>query len=393
MVETHMLPRSKMCFIVFAISFLIVFFPIFGAISSAFILANLFNKKYAGFFAGSGLFVLFFVLNSNKEIYGDWLWYVSHYIYLKDLSLIDYLGEEIYGVTARSTEPVYHFVSSVTSKISGANISALSFIVTALIYFNVSYAAGCLNKHFCVSADKVFLVVCSVVLLGVTFTLTTHLVRQEIAIAFAFVVAVNLLTGSLISAVLLSLVSVGTHSSVIVILTVVWVVWWSLKFSFAKRTLLLIAFSVALLFVGSFLVEGGAGHSFDGKDDGSIGLITYAFDLLIFVGVLFIGYIFGYARYLIQFYLLVILLYSIFVSSLVGQPLAFLRFYFYFELCRLIGVSIISYSLAKKYNGYLGLLSLIVLGCLYLSFRIHRAPFDYGGDLLFYFSRNIFYFI
>lgn len=85
---------------------------------------------------------------------GDWNWYTSHYVLLKNLDFSHYYGRQIGGIPIKFTEPIYYSISYFTSRMTGANIPALAILITFLIYIPMGYAVfNIANKFLTKSYD------------------------------------------------------------------------------------------------------------------------------------------------------------------------------------------------------------------------------------------------
>jgi len=122
-------------------------------------------------------------MNAGKEIDGDWVWYTNHYLMLQKMEFTQYWGQQIGIFRIKITEPVYYFIASVTAKMSGGSIPVIAWVVTSLIYVPLGISVGLVASKIAKNSTHVGITVLVALMIGVTFTLTTQLVRQEIATA------------------------------------------------------------------------------------------------------------------------------------------------------------------------------------------------------------------
>lgn len=359
-------------------------YPVVGLFVVFFVFNFYGSRWWLPLASGAYLSIVFSWINSNKDLSGDWYRYVANYIYLEDLSLADYFGVEVFDVVARSSEPVYHFIASVLSKASGANVTLLAVVVTSIIYFSIVFGVVYLNRFYRYANWKVFLVAVSVGLLGITFTLTTHLVRQEMAIAFLVLALSFLLCNKIALCLIFGLLAAFTHSSSIVLLFNLIAVWFGLRLVGGLKYFALIALILSNVVFSIFFIGGGVGQQFDGRDDGAVSYLVFLFDISILLSVFFVFCFDKERRSLYKFYFVSLFSYMVFLLLCFAEPLAFLRMYFYIELFRVFGVAFIVYYLCSFSFGALPVFSLVVLGCFYVHFRVLNSPFDYGGDFFDY---------
>ncbi|HIE0525904.1 TPA: EpsG family protein [Stenotrophomonas maltophilia] len=337
----------------------------------------------AAFFA-----FLFGWINSNKIPDGDWSWYLYHFQLLQDIPIYDYFGQVHMGVSARLTEPVYHVLAWILSITTSAQPEVLAVVVTAIIYGSVAYfvtgTAAALTATRLSGVYVALAIICASTI-GITFTLTTHLVRQELAIAF--------LLGSLClevkmrrrPALALAMLAVLTHNSAIIpAFVLIFIVQVKLIRNSVIRKSLIGAASLALLGFGYYFSTSDEIYRFGDKNDGAIGLLTYVLDAAIVIGASSLLNTRSVGKLVKSFFIPFVAMYSLTVIGASQQPLALLRMYFYFELIRVVGVTLICLWLAAN-RAFIVLSILAIVGFYYVSLRMDNSPFYFGGEFVDYF--------
>ncbi|ODT24253.1 MAG: hypothetical protein ABS64_06440 [Microbacterium sp. SCN 69-37] len=338
------------------------------------------GRTAAGIGAIAAVTVLFGYLNQGKAIAGDWAWYVEHYRALEHLDLADYLGRPFGWITPAPTEPVYYSVASVLARASHADVGVLSWAATTLIYVPLGVAALMLSKLLTRRVSVAAASIVVAMLCGLTFTLSTQLVRQEIAASFiCLAIALFVVRKPVVGGAALS-VAILTHNSALIPAAAV-----VLSAFFARGDRVnawrIIASALGFALLGALYLRVSGNDSYQGKSDGAVSVFTIGLDLLIVSVFLLLARDHGWPPYT----RLLAYCTPVFVGFLVGvaaQPLPFLRMYFYLEGLRaLMLVVIVGLSLRNVRFRAIAITTAVVLGFLYLHMRIANSPFEYQTGL------------
>ena len=324
-------------------------------------------------------------MNSMKGISNDWSWYTQHYLMLKWMPFNEYWGAQIGIFSIKITEPVYYFISSVTAKLTDGNIPVLAWVISALIYILLGASVGLFSARMAKMPAHVGVSVLAALMVGVTFTLTTQLVRQEIANAFLVSGFVFFYLGKRAIGILLATLAIFTHNSAVAPVAAVIAVH-------------LFAFShgrpawgrVALLWLGflalglAFLFAGPGGDYLDSaKSDGVISTIVIVMDVVFLLVLLFLRSRLGASQGELQHFLNILavasIVYSGFLIGVSPAPLPLLRMYFYVEMFRTLMVTAIVCSLLNTRYGSILAFPILLAAIVYVEMRIAVSHFWFGG--------------
>jgi hypothetical protein len=353
---------------VFALA-LIVFFVFSGA-----------RRASAGILA-TGVFVAGFFgwMNTQKLVMGDWVWYTEHYNLLQRLGLFDYLGHRIGPVQIKWSEPVYYSGAYALSRITHGNVPALAVAVTVGIYLPLTFGIKILLARSTLRPIECNFVVLLTLLGGVTFTLTTHLVRQEIASAFMALAILQYIYGRRKLGILWATIAILTHNSSLVPLAACVV---AVLFVAPSGKILRTRFVVACgAFAGVGFLAAGllSTQGYDAVNDGSVSLLVFAADALLLLVFILLRGSMSWLGPLHAFLVAAVSLHLTFVLSVAYEPVPFLRMYFYMEVFRAIMIGAIIATLIRRES--LAVVAVPALGLMlvYCELRITRSPFVYGG--------------
>lgn len=338
------------------------------------------------------------LFNATKQIDGDWYWYVSDYVELSRVSLWDFLetGES----SIRFSEPLYYALSASLSRLSGGNVIVLALVVSLVIYLTYIFALEKLLKEYGLRRLAAATCIIFAVFAGITFTLSLQLVRQFIAGSILFFYFSLLLEGKNKKAMLLFVIGTLIHNSFIVpaILLAIFSRLWtytSVKQHYLQvvSILLVLGYSLGRLIVDlmsdSFLL---AAYS---KDDGGISNAVLALD-----GFLFLVSLAGvfFFRHRNDFYTkcsaISVLFLAFYGGMLFGAhelTLFLLRFYFYLEWFRVIGVITLVWFLVYRLKKPAAVLLIIPLSFLMLEMRVAQSPFNFGGGAFEHLTGSVFW--
>lgn len=329
--------------------------------------------------ASSGLLAtLLAVSNASKGIDGDWAWYVLHYEALKYTPLSEYFGVRFGPVSAEPTEPLYYAVAQVLAVSSGANVAVLAIAVTFIIYGAMGGAlVATMASLNCRAWDMVVGTVAGM-LVGLTFTLTTQLLRQEIAASFIAVAIVASAYRKWPATIASLAAAVLTHNSAMIpaaglVLAVV------LRRGGRGATLRFLIGGLVFYALGLYYLTTVGNAAYTGQDNGSIGVTVIAFDLFILGVFAFLVRRRGLGSNPVASTVLFCFpAFYGFVLGVASQPLPLLRMYFFIEVLRALMIALIVACLMRGPLRLFVGLGVIVGAFGYLALRIQQSPFTYA---------------
>lgn len=324
---------------------------------------------------------IFSWMNIEKIPVNDWAWYTKHYLWLEDMPLSSYIGNIFNGMTIKVTEPTYHTLSTLVSRISHGSIPVLALVVTALIYGSVSIGIALLARDRLKSAFEAILITWIPLSVGITFTLTAQLVRQEIAasllfLGLAMLWAIRNKTGWL----LVGLALLTHNSAAFPTLCIIFAAWCVIKLQMPpKYWLPLTLIFGAVLGAGLILSPSGENYYISQKSDGNISISIYVLDSLL-IGMLLLA-----RKYLNDLELLTntllasISAYVIFIATVSPAPLLLLRMYFYMDFFRAAILTLLIIAILKSRHALLMGVPAMLLAFAYIEARLLTSPFYFFG--------------
>lgn len=335
-------------------------------------------------------------MNMNKDIAGDWVWYTQHYLRLEYMDFFSYLGAKIGSITVKWNEPVYYAICKVISVYSGGDIPTLALAITVIDYVLVGLAVfrvgGALFVKEGRNPNAIALIGC--VLLAMSFTLVTHLVRQVMGASICIFGYSYLRRGNQWAAGALAVIAFLTHQSVALLVLILYAPV-LLELHIHKRT------ARRVFGLGAILVAAGLGFyishssisSLGDKDDGSVSLALILIDAMIFAALATVVLTSRRRDMMASHFFLSYLIFYAAMSTLLTVPLAVLRIYFYLDFVRTMALLFLVIKgirfLPKALDTALPGIGMLGFGLLYLGLRIDRAPFDFGGSLWHYLAYPI----
>jgi hypothetical protein len=328
----------------------------------------------------ASVFALFGWMNSHKGISGDWYWYTQHFSLLEHIPFLSYYGHRIGPYTIKYTEPVYYFISFVVSRISDGSIPVLAWVVTALIYLQHGVSMTLLFKRSAQTTAQMSAALFVALLVGISFTLTIHLVRQEIALAFMVFGVAILFNGYKKSAFIVMAIGLASHNSLLVpFACVVGVAWWCIKDEKMLPWRVLASF---LVFVGLGLAFLQFSYDNQGHDDGSVSIVTFAFDIVVFTTFQFVRRKLPEIRRFTATLTAVWLVYLGFIIGVASEPLPLLRMYFYVEGLRMLMLGCITLAFFRIRGMSWVIIPMLLLSIVYVEARLRTSPFWFGGGFV-----------
>lgn len=355
--------------------------PVLTSIVAIFALAA--SSKKPIIIAGTTVFVVAVLLafvNVGKSIESDWSWYVQHYKILLNTPLDEYMVGKLPTIIPEVTEPLYYAFSSVLSVASGGNIAVLAASVTLIIYGSLGAAIAIAVCSIDTRTWTVIVATVAGMLLGLTFTLSTQLVRQEIAASLIGLAIVASARRKWILSIIILLAASLTHNSALIPAAGIVLAsflrtdgsgWW---FRFAASGI--IFFGLGHLYLATTSAPSG-------NDNGSISTPVIILDLVILVAFIFLVRRRGLRKNPIASTILMCIpAFYGFVLGIASEPLPLLRMYFYVEILRALMVAFLCASVLRgRWRVVIGVV-IIVSALAYLALRIQQSPFDYDNTLL-----------
>jgi EpsG family len=325
-------------------------------------------------------------INSGKYLSGDLTWYYDHFLLLKKLPLTSYLGSRVNQFTIKINEPFYYTISFILSRISDGNTMVLNIFITGWIYLLTGAAFSKMLNSSGLSPAKTMAALTAAMFTGVTFSLTTHLVRQEFASAAFLLCATSLILKETKLAILFGIISITSHESTYIPFSCLLIGYFYQKIEIPSgktdkivKIFLLLIFSGIGIYYSTHIAIDNIFQRI--RSDGDINPITMSLDALLYIAVFF------HAKKsnneLILKLLFIAALYFSFLIGVSATPLAFLRMYFYVDLFRGCEVIYLSVALLRSNYGELMIFPIIIISTMYIELRILVSNFAYyGGGII-----------
>ncbi len=362
-----------------------IVFPVIPALATLLLVFLVFRSKAVAAFGVTLVVFLFFGwMNSEKALSGDWAWYTHHNFMLQYVSYLDYLGSQFGVIRIKASEPVYHFISFVTARLSGGNSRALAWVVTAFIYLQLGAALAILFGRHARSNIEIASAIFVALLVGITFTLTTQLVRQELAAAFIVLGWAFWIRQWKIAAIVWLLLGLFSHNSsvapALTVFTAALLCTTSVKARFWGVPFTSLLFVATGYFFIHYAGEGGLYTV--GKSDGEISIYVHIFDVFVFLTFLKFRKALPEISKLSSIIAITWVLYVCFLIGAYSEPLPFLRMYFYIEMLRMVMLAGIVLAMFRSRAFFWGILPLLILSIVYVEVRLMTSPFWYRGGIL-----------
>lgn len=361
-----------------------VVFPILVIVSVVLLVGFSFRSNAVT--TGTAIVVVLGILgwmNSTKAPSGDWGWYTQHFLLLQRLDFTQYLGQRIGPFTIKTTEPTYYFIASVIARLSNGSIPALAWAISSLIYIPLGVSVGLISARMVKVPMHVGIATLVALMVGVTFTLTTQLVRQEVGgalLVFGFVLFY--FRHRTIGMLLATLGVLSHNSSLVPLVAIIAAYWFAIRrerVSWVRVTLLWGAF----IAVGyAYLLGPGADYYQNEDPVGEISIAVILMDIAILLAFLFARSHLDEPKRFLNILAAAAIIYSGFLLGVSLAPLPFLRMYFYVELFRTLMVGAIVCAVLRLRYGTLLAVPILLTAVVYIEMRIRASPFWYGGGLV-----------
>lgn len=326
-------------------------------------------------------------VNGHKTPSSDWLWYISHYQFISQNGLEAYfkLAEyswsdgSISNVRPQSSEPLFYVLCLVIGWVSGGSVAALAAAVTIAVYLPVGLTAAAFARRLGQSSEVVFAVVVAVSCIGMSVMLTTHLVRQQLAVAYLFPFAYCLWRRSFVLAAILAAIAAGFHNSAMLFVGLIGSAWFIADLKSPRlRILATVGLSAVIPIV--VWVLGGSARVYGSNDSSTLSLAAYAVDALLLVGLLLSSKRWPNSQLFRMVAVLAITLAGLVFWSR-DINILYVRFYFYGDLLRCMALVLIVPGIVKAAPPA-GVLLVALAALLYADARLLSSPFEFNSSLL-----------
>ena len=374
--------------------------PGLAVVSMGILARGIFNEKIGRPILAYTLVGFLALFNATKRIDGDWSWYIDGYLEMSRMGLLDYLQEG--GLSIRMSEPLYYAFSFVVSRMSGGNVFALALAVSLAVYLTYVFALEKLMKLYGLHRWAAAICIVFAVLAGLTFTQSINLVRQYVAGSVLFFFFVLILERRYKTAVILFVLGTLIHNSFIVpgSLLTGCVYLWSLPFvrrRYLSFILILVGCGYAVGSQITSLVTGSEHEVSAFLDNGEVSSTVFFMDILLFfISLAGIVLFRKSPDFFTKSSAIAVLFLALYGGMLVGGhelTLFFLRFYFYVEWFRIIGVITIVWYLVYRAKVTPLAMLIIPLSFIGLGFRVSRSEWGYGGDVFEHLTKSVIWWV
>lgn len=323
-------------------------------------------------------------MNMEKIPINDWLWYTTHYKWLEEMPLSSYLGAIFNGMTIKVTEPVYHTLSAIVSRVTSGSVPALALVVTITIYGSVSAGIAMLVGKNLKSAFEAVLVTWIPLSVGITFTLTTQLVRQEIAASLLFMSLAMLWTQRKKLGWIFLVLALLTHNSAAFpALCILASAYCINKLKTPGKYWVPLSILIGGAMGGSMILSpGGENYYISQQNDGSVSISIYILDAILICALIYARRYLAELKDLVNTLLASLIAYIFFIVAISPAPLLLLRMYFYMDFFRAATLTILVIAALKSRCALLLGVPAILLAFAYVEARLMTSPFYFFGGLI-----------
>ena len=323
---------------------------------------------------------------SYKTPEGDLIAYERYFTYVSESRIYTVLFEFFSSSSIRVTEFIFKFHNIFLSRI-GMNFTVFHSVTVSLIYLAMFFFGQSILKVFPKNRenilfntyqDKVFAILW-VFLIGVSFTLTSQVLKQYMSIAFmAIGFAYILKENKILKPFLFFLLSIFTHNASIILIALfltAYIFKKAISNLYFKIFLLFLAFILGFLFESIIEALGlSALLSYGGMEKANLG-ITAIFDLML----LSILFTIRHAKHEknIELFFAVIFVFICFIIFAREIPILFLRIYFYMEIFRIFA-GIYIYKSLNNNDKNLFFVLIVFFGPIYWNLKLFSSNWDYG---------------
>jgi hypothetical protein len=334
--------------------------------------------------------VVFSVMNLHKSFEGDFVWYFEHYLAMGQGHFFTLFSEPYAGVQAKYSEPVYYFLSYAIAMLSDSSLNIYILSITILIY-GISLLSTLRLCSFLKLTDySTAAALIVTVTLCITFTLTTHLIRQNLAGSFLFLSFTYLVVHNYKYFLIMIVLSIGTHNSAL-IPALLFLSAFSLNRYESKslKIVVQIFFAILLAYLLPYIISPESDNLYT-QSDGDISLLVIVYDVVILAVATYL-FLFKYesTNKQFNFMMLGVLSFFIFVMLLSYSPLLQLRYYLFFDYFRVVSFLVVIYFYEKKIPSITFVFFALFIGIFYTNLRIEKSTFNYKGSLMEYLTKDM----
>jgi hypothetical protein len=335
------------------------------------------------------LIAIFAVHNAFRVPFSDWAWYARHYVFILENGVQPYLSladrphselQTLMGVRPAATEPVMYVYMYAVGKIVGSNIALFGAITATIFYTSLSAASLIISKSLRLSNTATATVLVFTLTLAPNYALVLHLVRQELASAFIMIAIALHFSGRSWWAVALSVLAVLTHNSAAIPVA-----------AFASASVLVRYTKSPFVHIPAYAAAGlaliylmsSSGRVDLIKDDGDIGILTYALDVSILAAyaacltvtrlaggrMMMIDYVIAYGA----------AFYGVLLALVSPIDLLFLRLYFYSDVIAfaMFARTVSLLDIRRLVPAYAPI-GVLALGTTYILLSLARSPLPFA---------------
>lgn len=341
----------------------------------------------------AAIFVFLFAAHNYFRIpYSDWAWYGRHFVFIYENGLQPYLAlsdrphsalQTLRSVRPAATEPVIYIYMYLIGNIAGSNVALFGAITAAIFYALVSTASIVVSRALKLSNVATITVLIFAVTIVPNYALVLHLLRQEIAAALIMMSIAAYISGRSRWAITLSALAIMTHNSAVIPIAAFATAGVLLRYTGSALVHIPFYMTAGLAFI---LVATNTGRVDLIKDDGAVGLLTYALDGTILAAyascLLKLQFEGGrvsaahlFTMYATIFYIILL----VFASQI---DLLFLRLYFYSDIFVLFvfAMTILMLDSRRLITAYAPY-AVLALGVTYILLILARSPLPFGMPL------------
>ncbi len=382
--------------LIFLIVLLALITPWLAVLTMGVLARGIFNERIGRPLLAVAIISFISVFNGAKQLDGDLVWYINDYMKLSHMGLLDYL--QAGGSSIRITEPLYYAFSFVISRMSDGNVFVFIIAVSCAIYYTYIYALERLLTRYGLRHWGAVVCIVFAVMAGITFTQSFQLIRQYIAGSILFLFFVFLVEGKNKKAMILLLLGTLVHNSFVVPAVILlgcrylWNHLWVKKHYF----FVLLALLTSGFLIGDYIssaISTTIFHAAAFKNDGDISMQVIILDVALFLislsGLILIR---KHPVFDVKSSAVAVMFLAFFGAFLFGihdLTLFLLRFYFFVEWFRVIGIITLVWFMAYRVKSIFPILLLIPLSLLMVQLRVDKSPWDYGGGFVDHLVRPI----
>jgi hypothetical protein len=342
------------------------------------------------------LTLFFIVINFNRDFFhigNDLAWYYSYFKNFADyqLGFTSAFEDDLANISLKPTEPFYHLLVYISSKLTNGYYPFYIFWVHCFIYLIPTFVIIQICKIERVSVLICFSLVLFQMLVFYDFGNAYNLIRQQVASSFIVLSFYFMYIKKPKLCFLFAVVSVLTHNSTVLIVAII--------FLFCLYNLNYISYKLVFLFTSilSFiyvLAYFSLSGNYEELEDQSRGAIVKLIDFSLFTWSAIVVFLYDSKHRNIYRFLLLFFVALLFSHASLFLPLRFLTFYDSFKwLVYFILLNFISSKLsAYRYSDFFIFIVSFALSFLYFNLKLTYTSYSYYGKFMdFVFDSPAFY--